>query len=1248
MSKRIRHTGRFGLIAAVAIVLALACAVPAAAAPADKAAPSVNRTHQDSIGTLKTLKPPQDDGEKYMENAALVMFRTSKQMTKGTVKSTLCSGSDAIKGIEIADVWSFDEQPEAVSNGTGKKGLAGLSAGKGRAAGTYGTVVLVKSKKLTTKQIIKKMRARDDVLYAEPNYKVHALSVNDPYFSSQWSMQGGASGSAEYSDKTPNVTAQWDEGTTGTQRIVAVVDTGVDYSHPDLQNNMWHNSHYPDLKGEYGFDFSNGDDDPMDDNGHGSHCAGIIGAQGNNGQGISGVNQSVRIMALKTLDADGSAFLSNEIPAYHYINKALDLGEPVQAINNSWGGGEESDIFAELIDILGEKGAVSVFAAGNEWSDNDEVYSYPANVDSAYRISVAASTPEGNLAGFSNYGKSSVDVAAPGTDILSTVPYVVYNPTIYGADQASLSAEFNDYETEGDAWGSLERLSSSMYLNGEPYDAETGKPQISMSRVNDGFIAGEAGHSILIDAKKMKGDDLVCLTIPYEIDESSSAGPFWSVAAKAESSVDEGGMIAVTDVPQGAELDLSAMQDLPLQAGLYTFKDDFDNWAHFSFQTMDDFDLEEIRKDAAKASGDESELDPMKRQIVIIMYAQSSCDIKLCLDDMGLSRQDVTDTEAFGRYDFMSGTSMAAPFITGSAALIAEARNLPMGGADGEELVAEVVSRAKAGDLPVASKGLFDFTLRPAQLPPRIGSMEVNQEDGTITINGIGLNPAGGLTVSIGPSDELMKDARILSQTDRQIVVKDEQWINNVETVRVTAADGRTSARIDRYLVDGKKEYTEVKNAMDETNGSALTTDGRYIYFADASAGAFRKLDTKKLTKGAEDMALVDPEKIFKGETVKNATYSLGFGDDLVYMNGKVYTVVEYGQAAQKETDDEFWFFFGKDGRRIAAEDESDYSGTELGGDDYAIYSGDSRLISVDVKTGKVTNLGKLPTDLKKSQDYTVAAYNGKLYFMGGYSYADHALTNKVTVFDPAKKKNKRWSAGKAMPQERAGGMAMQSGKYLYYTMGYNEAMGEKTSDDVEGYRAPSNLIFNGKSWKTSSMEETKNVESLYTENTVTRGGKTYPLADATISPSKKGLIYMGMPVADYGDTFIYNASADAYQDTGYNYIRNLNSIEITGIAVKGQIYGFTGESIYTAKAADSGFFTVKVKKNKGGKVSGQTVVPPGNNAVFKVKAKKGYVIKSVKAGSKKIKVKKNARKMTVTVKKVLKNQTLKVTFRKK
>ena len=101
---------------------------------------------------------------------------------------------------------------------------------------------------------------------------------------------------------------------------------------------MWENTYQPKLRGEYGYDFANADTDPMDDEGHGTHCAGIIGAKGDNGVGVSGMNHNVKIMALKTLDDEGSGYEDDFVDAYNYINKALNLGVNIAAINNSWGG----------------------------------------------------------------------------------------------------------------------------------------------------------------------------------------------------------------------------------------------------------------------------------------------------------------------------------------------------------------------------------------------------------------------------------------------------------------------------------------------------------------------------------------------------------------------------------------------------------------------------------------------------------------------------------------------------------------------------------------------------------------------------------------------------------------------------------------------------------------------------------------------------------------------------------------------
>lgn len=257
---------------------------------------------------LKPVNLQGSENDEYAPNQALVMFRTSKKMTKSQAQAGLCSGEEGLDDIEISKVWSFEEATSDPQDKTAKRGSSKASAG------AFTGIVLVKSDKFSTEQLIKKLRQRKDVIYAEPNYRIQAYSVNDPYFEKQWSMQGKVDG-APASTVTPNISALWDQGTKGSDRIVAVVDTGVDYTHPDLKANMWHNTHQPTLKGEFGFDFIRGDDDPMDENGHGSHCAGIIGAVGNNEIGISGVNQSIKIMALRVLDENGTAYLEHEIGA---------------------------------------------------------------------------------------------------------------------------------------------------------------------------------------------------------------------------------------------------------------------------------------------------------------------------------------------------------------------------------------------------------------------------------------------------------------------------------------------------------------------------------------------------------------------------------------------------------------------------------------------------------------------------------------------------------------------------------------------------------------------------------------------------------------------------------------------------------------------------------------------------------------------------------------------------------------------
>ncbi|MEK7690062.1 MAG: S8 family peptidase, partial [Bdellovibrionota bacterium] len=225
----------------------------------------------------------------------------------------------------------------------------------------------------------------------------------------------------------------WASGNVGNKKIiVAVIDTGVDYNHEDLAFNMWRNPTPSDKGDVVGFDFVHNDALPFDDQSHGTHCSGTIGAVGGNGIGVSGVSQRVSIMGLKFLTAKGSGTLEDAIRAIEY---AADHG--VKVISASWGGrapASETKGLADAINKAKDKGILFVAAAGNEGKDNDkpDEASYPAALDNDNLLAVAATDDQDGMASFSNFGTKSVDVGAPGVKVYSTVPgnqYKAYSGT---------------------------------------------------------------------------------------------------------------------------------------------------------------------------------------------------------------------------------------------------------------------------------------------------------------------------------------------------------------------------------------------------------------------------------------------------------------------------------------------------------------------------------------------------------------------------------------------------------------------------------------------------------------------------------------------------------------------------------------------------------------------------------------------------------------------------------------------------
>lgn len=220
-------------------------------------------------------------------------------------------------------------------------------------------------------------------------------------------------------------TEAWQRFRGDKRMVVGVVDTGVDYNHSDLAFNMWRNPS-PTVGDTVGYNFVHDDGLPFDDQGHGSHTSGTVGAVGRNGIGISGVNQRVSIMALKFLGANGSGSTAGAI-------KAIDYGvaNGARILSNSWGSSGPmpgNDALKDSIDRARAKGVLFVAAAGNSSINNDTSPSraYPASFELDNIISVAATDSNDRLASFSNYGARTTHLAAPGVDVLSTVPNASY------------------------------------------------------------------------------------------------------------------------------------------------------------------------------------------------------------------------------------------------------------------------------------------------------------------------------------------------------------------------------------------------------------------------------------------------------------------------------------------------------------------------------------------------------------------------------------------------------------------------------------------------------------------------------------------------------------------------------------------------------------------------------------------------------------------------------------------------------
>lgn len=373
------------------------------------------------VGAMALLAPPPTEGQR--------ASRFERETVNGrdvVAREVLVKFRDTLEPSEFAEVAT--ESDAQVVERVGRAGA-----------------VRLRSRSLSAAALLARLARRPDVVYAEPNFIIQITQEpDDPSFAQLWGLHNIGqliNGFPGLAGADIHATPAWDLSFGSTSNVVAIIDTGIDYTHPDLAANVWSaptdftvnvgGSPVTCAAGTHGFNAITRSCNPMDDHHHGTHVSGTIGAVGNNGIGVVGVNWTARLMGIKFLDSQGSGSTADAIAAVEFaiaVRQAFAAtGEAnIRVLSNSWGGEDFSQALLDQINAANDANMLVVAGAGNNGFDNDILPFYPASFDAPNVISVAATDNTDDAAWFSNYGASSVHLGAPGVDILSTTPGNTY------------------------------------------------------------------------------------------------------------------------------------------------------------------------------------------------------------------------------------------------------------------------------------------------------------------------------------------------------------------------------------------------------------------------------------------------------------------------------------------------------------------------------------------------------------------------------------------------------------------------------------------------------------------------------------------------------------------------------------------------------------------------------------------------------------------------------------------------------
>lgn len=1034
-------------------------------------------------------------------------------------------------------------------------------------------VSLIKSEKYTTKELMEKYQNSGGVKLVQPNFKYHAADIDKTKYNNlRWGLhnEGQNAGEESFDINSDSDKVKMAAGEEKKEKVVAIIDTGVDYANPELSSYIWNNPNTNHLKGEHGFDFANMDADPMDDYGHGTHCAGIITSVLN--------GENVKIMPIKFLDSEGYGDSYSAIEAYQYIYTAQKMGVNVVAINNSWGGdSDENDVLLnQFINLVGEKGAVSVCAAGNDEANLEEYMSSPACMDSPYIISVAASNEKGELAQFSNYSTKYTDIAAPGTDILSYVSYHCFNPAVYkdSDDGKELCATYQDFNGELVTPDVPQKLNysnqkeESIRYSVEKTEDSVGEQEVTL--IKDDFFGEKTKDAQALQWKitgAEEGDEYL-LYLPYE-QEASLTPVHLNMMLKMQAP-------ELVINPEDLFIDSSILQIEDLQMlkdGSYSKEDLKVVGAMAVYGKENYWNQISLKKDnKVKKAG--------KRAIVLKLVVEQPGDYSFVLDDFAISKSNVEEEE-FGKTAFYNGTSMATPYVAGAVASIANA--YPQDTV--KERIARVegsVQKTESLKDKTASGGVLD--LEKSDQPQPVFEKILIQENGALEFQGNFFREGSKVIIN-------GQDTAIKSQTEKSLVVEGNYYNKNL-SIEVVMGDSTYSDNC--YFAKGATPKKVGKLPIVNYD-TTLVCAGDFMYIVSPTGEAYGFSEEASEYEGMVDVVTYggsyDAEKIFD-----NARGIITLEGEPVCLDSTLYAVVIMDNTFSRE----------------------------------------AALIMLNMDTMQWEKVADLPddySDLNKLNGLyaydqpTLAAYDGKLYLLGGFDEEKETATNGVYIYDV---NTQKWSKGISMPEGRFASKALQTGNKLVVTLGGNGTE-----------KCPETLVFDGKTWTVSKAKlDLFDMESYYYGLDEV---KSRAYATGRIGISAEGIVYTACKADGLGDTFIYDVKSDKYiamncsvGEIGKNRVLSASTLGNTlyilagsdGTSIEEELFQ---SILYAVNVKDGRCCVTETQSQEGGSIWGTGLYMPGSNVTIIAEPWEDYYVKNLWINGKRVDIKKEETSATIS-----------------